>query len=40
VIAAGTLIEGRLEFFADNRAGENRDYIWPYVQIRRTATLR
>jgi hypothetical protein len=34
VIPAGTLIEGRLEFFADNRAGENRDYIWPYVQIR------
>jgi hypothetical protein len=34
VIAAGTQIEGRLEFFAANRAGENRDYIWPYVQIR------
>jgi hypothetical protein len=34
VVAAGTLIEGRLEFFANNRAGENRDYIWPYVQIR------
>lgn len=34
VIAAGTTIEGRLEFFADNAAGENRDYIWPYVQIR------
>jgi hypothetical protein len=33
VIAAGTVIEGRLEFFADNRAGENRDYLWPYVQI-------
>lgn len=33
VIAAGTVIEGRLEFFADNAAGENRDYIWPYVQI-------
>lgn len=33
VIAAGTVIEGRLEFISDNRAGENRDYIWPYVQI-------
>jgi hypothetical protein len=33
VIAAGTVIQGRLEFFADNRAGENRDYLWPYVQI-------
>lgn len=33
VISAGTVIEGRLEFFADNAAGENRDYIWPYVQI-------
>lgn len=33
VIAAGTVIEGRLEFIADNAAGENRDYIWPYVQI-------
>lgn len=34
VISAGTTIEGRLEFFSDNAAGENRDYIWPYVQIR------
>lgn len=34
VVAQGTVIEGRLEFFADNAAGENRDYIWPYVQIR------
>lgn len=33
IIAAGTVIEGRLEFFADNAAGKNRDYIWPYVQI-------
>lgn len=33
VIAAGTVIEGRLEFFAANAAGQNRDYIWPYVQI-------
>jgi hypothetical protein len=33
VIPAGTTIEGRMEFFADNRAGENRDYIWPYVQV-------
>jgi len=33
VIAAGTTIEGRLEFFADNAAGANRDYIWPCVQI-------
>lgn len=34
VVPAGTLIEGRLEFFSDNAAGENRDYLWPYVQIR------
>jgi hypothetical protein len=33
VVAAGTTIEGRLEFFADNAAGQNRDYIWPCVQI-------
>lgn len=33
VIAAGTIIEGRMEFFAQNAAGENRDYIWPYVQV-------
>lgn len=33
VIAAGTVIEGRLEFLSDNAAGEQRDYIWPYVQI-------
>jgi len=34
VIAGGTLIEGRLDFLSDNAVGENRDYIWPYVQIR------
>jgi hypothetical protein len=33
VIAAGTTIEGRLEFIADNAAGTNRDYIWPCVQV-------
>jgi hypothetical protein len=33
VIAAGTVIEGRLEFMANNAAGENRDYLWPFVQI-------
>ena len=33
VIAAGTVIEGRLDFISDNAAGENRDYIWPCVQI-------
>lgn len=33
VVAAGTTIEGRLEFFSDNAAGANRDYIWPCVQI-------
>jgi hypothetical protein len=33
VVAAGTTIEGRLEFFSDNAAGQNRDYIWPCVQI-------
>lgn len=39
VIAAGTVIEGRLEFIADNAAGENRDYVWPYVQISPTGTF-
>lgn len=33
VIAAGESIRGRLVFIADNAAGANRDYIWPYVQI-------
>jgi hypothetical protein len=33
VVAQGTTIEGRLEFLAANAAGENRDYIWPYVQV-------
>jgi len=33
VVAAGTVIEGRLEFIAANAAGQNRDYIWPFVQI-------
>lgn len=33
IIAAGTVIEGRLDFIADNAAGENRDYLWPYVQV-------
>lgn len=39
VIAAGTVIEGRLEFMSDNAAGENRDYVWPYVQISPTGTF-
>jgi hypothetical protein len=34
VVAAGTIIAGRLEFFSANAAGEQRDYIWPYVIIR------
>ncbi len=34
VIAAGTVIMGRLVFISDNAAGQNRDYIWPYAQIR------
>lgn len=33
VVAQGTVIEGRMEFIAANAAGENRDYIWPYVQV-------
>lgn len=33
IISAGTTIEGRMEFIAANAAGENRDYIWPYVQV-------
>lgn len=33
VIGSGETIEGRLVFIADNAAGDNRDYIWPYVQI-------
>ena len=34
VIAENEIIEGRLIFVSDNAAGENRDYIWPYVRVR------
>jgi hypothetical protein len=34
VIAQNEIIEGRMVFIADNAAGENRDYIWPYVRVR------
>lgn len=33
VIAEGEVIEGRLHFVSFNAEGEQRDYIWPYVQI-------
>ncbi len=33
VIAKGELVEGRLVFIADNPAGDNRDYIWPYIKL-------
>jgi hypothetical protein len=34
VIAQNEIIEGRMIFISDNAAGENRDYIWPYVRVR------
>ncbi|WP_288959819.1 hypothetical protein [uncultured Sulfitobacter sp.] len=34
VVPAGTVIEGRMVFIANNAEGENKDYAWPYVKIR------
>ena len=33
VIAKGETIEGEMTFLANNAAGENKDYHWPYVKI-------
>ena len=33
VIAKGETIEGELLFLANNAAGENKDYFWPYVKL-------
>ena len=33
VIAKGETIEGELTFLANNAAGENKDYYWPYVKL-------
>ncbi len=33
VIAKGESIEGELQFIANNAAGSNRDYFWPYVRL-------
>lgn len=33
VIGSGETAEGRLVFIADNPAGDNRDYVWPYVKL-------
>lgn len=33
VIARGETIEGELQFIANNAAGSNRDYYWPYVKL-------
>lgn len=33
VIAKGETIEGELQFLANNAAGANRDYFWPYVKL-------
>lgn len=33
VIAKGESIEGELLFLANNAAGDNRDYYWPYVRL-------
>lgn len=33
VIAKGETIEGELQFIANNAAGTNRDYYWPYVKL-------
>lgn len=33
VIARGETIEGEMTFLANNAAGTNRDYYWPYVKL-------
>ncbi len=33
VIAKGELVEGEMLFLANNAAGENKDYFWPYVKL-------
>lgn len=33
VIAKGETIEGELLFLANNAAGQNKDYFWPYVKL-------
>lgn len=33
VIAKGEVIEGEMLFLANNAAGENKDYFWPYVKL-------
>lgn len=33
VIAKGETIEGELLFLANNAAGENKDYFWPYTKL-------
>lgn len=33
VIARGETIEGEMVFLANNAAGSNRDYYWPYVKL-------
>jgi len=33
VIAKGEPIYGELQFIADNAAGENKDYFWPYIRL-------
>jgi hypothetical protein len=33
VIAKGESIEGEMQFLANNAAGENKDYFWPYVRL-------
>lgn len=33
IVAAGETIEGALHYVADNKAGTDRDYYWPYVSM-------
>lgn len=33
VIAKGEVVEGEMLFLANNAAGENKDYFWPYVKL-------
>lgn len=33
IISGGHVCEGRLLFVADNPKGENKDHLWPYVQL-------
>lgn len=39
IIPGTALIEGSLRYIADNKAGPNRDFFWPYVSIQADGDL-